>query len=461
MPDLPISPSSNSHLPLSSAVTNTRDAFSPVLPEGVTANIAKGGSAADFPPTTLVLDTGQPEVPPKALCTPNSQAELDKLYRETIRRGIIDHHSIDAAVRFDSEISRYSTTGMIARYSDLVLEQIERRGISEITSHKDSDLDSLAASYLAQSLKQNKELPVIAGALASHVDLVDFGLYRVPPSEYVTSLAGVFSALKRVNGETARAEFGGIFSDQTLSQEEKSKRAAEVSNRFEQELIKETFAILNGCERAARMGLVNLDNLSELVEGLDGSLKEKILRGQNAWLHDLEIFEREHAAAIRGTGVILDKDGKERQVPVLIFENTSLNPLLVTNLCYTKEGPETVVAVFAGADRKGGDAYNIGIKTETTQIFTLHSLATALSEREGELRLPLLADLKARVEEGTASEDERKRLNVLTTPRKGFEHLKIGDPTVCVAGGSLVAASTNSLMSRADFLKVVREALQI
>ncbi len=432
----------------------------PISSMGVSALLPKGGSAVALPDSVLVLDTGQPELPAPELRNPRSQEELDTLYRDTIRRGIVDHHGIDATVVVPVGVVRRSTTGMIALAPDLVLEQIDQRSVSEITAHKDSDLDSLAACYLAQSLREQRVLPTFAPALAEHVDRVDFGLYRVEPERYVASLAGVVGALKRVHDEAARAEVGPIFGDGALSREEKSQRAAEVFERHQRQIIEESFAVFQGCENGSRMGALDLDDISPVVAGLPGELKEKIERGQEATSRDLEIFEREHGAALRGRGFVVGKDGERRAVPVVIFEQTDLNPLLVMNLCYLKEAPETVVAVYAGPSRKGGDAYDIGIKSETAQgSFTLESVAVVLSAVEGELRKPLLAKLRAKSEAGTISPEELKKLEVLTTPRKGFEHLQIGDPTVCVAGGSLVAASTNSLMSREEFVASVKEAL--
>jgi len=432
----------------------------PVSASSVTARLAKGGSATGLPSEVLVLDTGQPAIPSTEKRQPASQSEVDELYRETIRGGIVDHHAIDAAVTIPGGCARHSTTGMIALAPELVLEQIDRRGVSEITAHRDSDLDSLAACYLAQSLREQRILPVFAPALATHVDAVDFGMYRVEPEQYVVSLAGVIGALKRVHDDSARAEVGPIFGDGSLSREEKSQRAAEVFERHQRELIEESFAVFNGCEVGVRVGSLSLDDVTSVVDGLSGELKEKILCGQVAAKEDLEAFEREHRVAIRGAGVIVGKEGMRREVPVAIFERTELHPLLVTNLSYLKESPDTVVAVFAGPGRRSGDAYDIGIKAETAQAsFTLESLAVALTRVEGELRKPLLAELRGKSEAGTISPEEQKKLEVLTTPRKGFEHLEIGDPTVCVAGGSLVAASTNSLMSREEFVATVKEAL--
>jgi hypothetical protein len=433
-----------------------------VSPQGVEALLQKGAAAASLPSTILVLDTGQPELPAAHQRNPRSQEELDNLYRETIARGIIDHHGIDSSVVLPPDLVRRSSTGMVALAPELVLGEIDRRGVNVITAHKDSDLDSLAACYLAQSLKEQRTLPSLARRLAEHVDRVDFGLYRVEPERYVESLAGVIAGLKRVHDDGARAEVGPIFGDGTLSREERSKRAGEIFERRQRELLDDSFAVFNGCEVEAQAGALDLDNIARVVENLPKDIRDKIEQGKASALKDLAVFEREHLAAIRGTGVIVDKNGEARSVPVVIFEQTELHPLVVTNLSYMKESPETIVAVYAGPERKGGDAYDIGIKPETAQaIFTLESVAVALSAVEGELRKPVLAMLQAKSAAGTISPDEQKRLEVLTTPRRGFEHLVIGDPSVCVAGGSLVAASMNSLMTREDFVGAVKFALRV
>lgn len=58
-----------------------------------------------------------------------------------------------------------------------------------------------------------------------------------------------------------------------------------------------------------------------------------------------------------------------------------------------------------------------------------------------------------------STEAEEKPLTLLSTLRKGFEQLKIGAPTVCAAGGRLVAALVDELMEPELFKKTVLDAL--
>lgn len=438
-------------------------AFSPISSEGITARLKKGESAARIDTSTLVLDTGQPELPASNLRTPASQEALDQLYRDTIARGIIDHHGIDAAVAVPSGLQRHCTTAMIALAPELVLEQIRSRGVSEITSHQDSDLDSISSSYLAQSLKENLTLPSITKALAEHVDLVDFGLYREPnPDRFTQSLAGVFGSLKRTIDSEGRAEASAVWSNGQLTHEQKIQESGKIVEKSQQRLIHSAFDLLNACEfNCKAVGSIDLTDISPVVERLPHDLKTRIEKGQAAYLSDIKTFEREYASAIKTGGVVSDKLGNSRTVPLIIFPQTTLNPLAVTNLCYMKEPPDTIVAVHGGQNpHTGRYTYNIGIKPETAQsTFSIEHLAVVLSEVESELRRPLLNDLEAKKAQETITEAEGKLYSLLTTPRKGFEHLKIGDPTVCVAGGSLVAASMNALMDAELFTKTVLDTL--
>ncbi|MGA1192399.1 MAG: hypothetical protein ACO3XO_08975, partial [Bdellovibrionota bacterium] len=136
-------------------------------------------------------------------------------------------------------------------------------------------------------------------------------------------------------------------------------------------------------------------------------------------------------------------------------------PLAVTNLSYLRFPPEAVIGVFAGSERLGGgDAYNVGIKPETAQaIFSLDFLASPFSKREKDLRAPIITELTERESKGEISDEQRETLQTYQTLRPGFEHLEIGDPTVCVAGGSLIAASNSSLLKWDDFYTVISEQL--
>ena len=128
----------------------------------------------------------------------------------------------------------------------------------------------------------------------------------------------------------------------------------------------------------------------------------------------------------------------------------------MTNMAYMRMPPETIVAVYAGQDRKkGGDNYDIGMKVESLDLFDLTSLEAIFNDAEREKREPILLSLRQKEKEGTLSEEETKLLKTWTTLRPGKEYLGIGDPTVCVAGGSLIAASKTSLLNAEDFRRVV------
>jgi hypothetical protein len=433
-----------------------------VSAEGITARLRKGASAADLPKDILVIDTGCPLPPDESRRAVEDQESLDALYRDTIRRGIIDHHAIDATVTLADGIQRRSSTGMIILAPELIREQIESRGVREITAHQDSDLDSLSACFLAASIKQHGSLPQMAKRLAEHVDLVDFGLLRVSSDEYGKTLAGTLAALKKVHDEETREQLRTqVWSHPSLSREEKTEASNGILAERQQQLTEDVFHLFNSCERLSLRDEFSLLNVSEALPLLRPELQSQIARGQSLLKNDLDTFERELRTALIGSGRVLDHTKTYREVPVIIFRNTELHPLAVTNLSYLRFPPEAVIGVFAGSERLGGgDAYNVGIKPETAQaIFSLDFLASSFSKREKDLRAPIITELTERESKGEISDEQRRTLQTYQTLRPGFEHLEIGDPTVCVAGGSLIAASNSSLLKWDDFYTVISEQL--
>ena len=87
-------------------------------------------------------------------------------------------------------------------------------------------------------------------------------------------------------------------------------------------------------------------------------------------------------------------------------------------------------------------------------------------EKEGDLPLDqvgLTDEQKKLIETWNAKEQRFKTLRDLytkwATPRKNFEKLVIGDPSPFVAGGSLIPASSTSVLSFEDFRQTVLKAL--
>lgn len=132
--------------------TERRPSFE-VSSENCSALLDKAQTAKGIPSHILVMDTGLPWVPEPEQRHPKTQEELDALYRETIQRGVIDHHGIDTTVLdLPKGVVRRCATKMVADFAPEILAQIEARAISGVTAHFDSDLDSIASTYLAKAL---------------------------------------------------------------------------------------------------------------------------------------------------------------------------------------------------------------------------------------------------------------------------------------------------------------------
>lgn len=454
-----------------------RAKFFEVSADRCSATIPKGGSAEKTPSHVMVMDTGQPWVPEMEKREPKTPEEADELYRETIRRGIIDHHGIDAVVKMPEGALRRCATKMVADFSAEVLKVIKQRDVSSVTAHLDSDLDSIASTYLVKALIQSgdaEKMPKITQQLGEFVNFVDYGRYdESDPQKYVKSLLGLFGSVKRVLQDRQSAKMKAIWSDESKALDVKRREAGELVASTSQELVERSIELLNACERlATEKGSVNLRGLEMESLSVSSETKAMLEKGTTVSLEEIKKFDAEFERAERGIATVKIKDGRTLEVPTILFTNPDLSPLQVTNLCYQRMPQETIVAVYAGADRKyGGDAYDIGIKPETADIFDLKTLEIPLNDTEESARKNLFPNLDALVSGALQPTQEQQRMldRWRTNPkdlsekwkvlRKGFEHTNHGDPSVVVAGGSLLAASNTSLLDAETFKRTVKETL--
>ncbi len=431
-------------------------------PEHCHALMTKGGSADKLPPDMLAVDTGQPKLPAAELRNPSSQEEVDALYRQTIRDGIVDHHGIDASVTMPAGVDRRCAAKMVADFPDEVVALIKRRDIRSVSGHMDSDLDSITATYFSKILVDKRSvdaMPSFSQRLADVVNLLDYGRFLEPNADrFVKTLPGYFGALKTQTLGKMGAEIGAVWRSADIPGNEKPARAQEVSNKWHGELMKHMFAVYNACAGAEAAGrAVNFNDLDAAKLSLPSETAALLKKGQEQTHDEFEKFNGEFEKAVRGTTTVVAKDGRALVVPTILFAETRLNPLLITNLTYSRMPPETIVMVYAGQDRQqGGDCYDVGIKVETaSDLFDIAFLEAPLNAAEAELRAPILADLLEKQAAGSISEEDGKRLALWTTLRKGKEYLGHGDPTVAVAGNSLIAASNTSLLTRDGFVAVM------
>ncbi len=432
-----------------------------VSAEGCFARVMKGGASDKLPREMIVVDTGQPQVPPAEMRHPKTAEEVDELYRWTIRNGVVDHHGIDAVVLdMPAEATRRCAAKMVADFPDEVVALIKEREIRQVTGHVDSDLDSITATYLTKRLVETRDaasLPSFIEALGNAVNRTDYGrVQEADPEKLVHMLPGVFASFKSVSLRPMGAEIGAIWGSKDIPPADKPARASQVSEKYHKLLIERMFAFYNACVRADRDGKkIDFDSIDFDALDLSPALRAVLNEGVLNTMEAFEAFNKEFESAERHSMRVTTKNGDQMEVTVLLFPHTKLSPLAVTNMSYTRMPPETIVAAYAGQERTGGDCYDIGIKPETLDLFDISFLEVPLNQAEAEKRSPLLADLKAKEAAGTLETQEAERLKLWTTLRNGKEYLGHGDPTVAVAGNALIAASNTSLLTPEDFRAVI------
>lgn len=422
-----------------------------VGPENCYARVGKGGSAEGIPRDMLVVDTGQPTFPPPEMRSPRTPEEVDELYRWTIRNGIVDHHSIDASVLSMPEgATRRCAAKMVADFPSEVAALIKDHDIRSVSGHTDSDLDSITATYLTKTLvdsRDSQSLPAFTERLGNFVNLVDYGRFsETNPDKVVQSLMGYFGALKSQTLGRMGAEMGAVWrSDAPLA--DKQARAQAVSDKFHKEIMRHMFVVYNACAASEVAGTtIDFANLDAAGLALPADTRALLEAGKKEVRADLEAFNKEFEAAEKTKVVIRTKEGEDLEVPLVVFGHTQLSPLLVMNMSYSRMPPETIVAAYAGQERtKGGDCYDVGIKPETLDLFDITFLEIPLNEAEAKKR---------------AGVPEDQYLEAWVTLRRGKEYLRHGDPTVAVAGGSLIAASNTSLLSPEEFHAALMNAFQ-
>lgn len=444
--------------------------FKTVSPENCQATVPKGGDAKamlENPDTKhiLVCDTGQPLTPPKEMRNPKNKEDLDKVYEWTIKNGIIDHHGIDAVImNLEDGLERKCATKMVADYPDAVLSVIVERDITTADTHFDSDLDAVSSLFLTKALIEHQSLPPIAKSLAEHVNLADYGRLEIKdPEKYVKSLSGLFAGLKKAVLKRQSDELGPLFALPAVSDEENAEKGKKIGATFEKYgkiLTHAAIQLLNSCNKLycdnkGKLDLADID-VDELYLG--EKLKTLVKEGQEMSKEEYQKFMETREKAERGKIAVTNKEGKTIEVPVVIYTEVDINPLAVTNLSYLMEDDNAIIAVYAGQNRKhGGDCYDIGIKPDTAGRFDLKFLEAPFNKAEAQKRKPLLAELNRKLAENSITEQELQQLKQWTALRQGFEYLEQGDPTVCVAGGSLLAASNSSLLDAEDFRKVIKK----
>lgn len=385
------------------------------------------------------------------------EAHIDEIYQASIMDGIVDHHSVDMFLAAKGVHIEKCATQMAYDYSDTVLAAIDKHNIEKVDSHYDSDLDAIASSFLVKSLLEHRELPAVAKDLAEHTNKGDYGRVDIKdPEEYVKSLSGAFGSLKEAYRVQASAEIKAKgFSPAILTKYE------ELRNRA-------VFELLNAVNQAKiKNPEFDLMDITEAEELVSAETKAALDAGREGVKVDYGQFMADFEKADRSLITVKNKKGEPVAAHLVVAHSD--NPLMFTNMAYLRTSPDTVVAVYAGKDRKGGDDYDIGIIPDQAREFDLRSLCLALNKAERKKR----DEVYARRDTGTASEKDLKLIVIWENQgdREAFgglfdmvkngevaeEDILRKDPTPLVAAGSLIPASRTSLLSEEKFRAVLEE----
>jgi len=453
--------------------------------DGCRADLPKGGivdAAKMLEQKTLVTDTGAFA---KFLEKYEGQEELDQeavdaIYRESIGQGVVDHHSIDQFLASRGVKAEKCATQMVVDYQGAVSEAIRKNGIEKVSTHVDSDMDAICSSYLVKSLIDRGRLPDMAGELAEVANRVDYGRFDISdPKVFAESLPGTVDAIKGILKERGGAELGAeVFSKPELKapngrlNAEGVRKLEEISAKYENLRNGSVFELLNALEQAKKEDpAMRLDgNIDGVIGRLPAGVQELITEGRKKVIESHEKFlaEFEHAEKLKA--MFKDKRGRDMAANVIIGQ--SPEPLTFTNLAYLRTSPDTIVAVYAGKDRKAGDNYDIGITPDMANAIDLRRLCFELNKAEKVKRDVILAkpaEQRAPDEQEKAAAWEKQRAAGQT--RKMFggidemvargeaaaEDVVDIDPTVLVAGDSLIAASRTSLLTGPEFAEVIRK----
>lgn len=445
--------------------------------EGCNATIPKGAKGevvdAKLADHTMVCDTGRRDDVLEqfdSLSPEEIRERIDDIYKATIAIGVVDHHAIDAFLLKKKIEPEKCATQMVADYPEAVLEAIQKHGFKKVDTHVDSDMDAITSSYLIKSLMDNGKLPTIGKEIAAVVNEVDFGKYPIANTEeFMKTLPGFFDKFEAYFYKLQDDELGAeVFSRKEFKQENGRLNQAginkliEIKTKFREQINAKIFDFYNALnELKIKYPKFNLEgDISKVLDHLPKDMQEILNNGTEILREKYEKFFKEFDEAEKFEGQIPNREGEPVAVKVIMAENES--PLVFTNLSYKKAGEYAVIAVFAGGpeERKGGDRYDIGVTPEMGQIIDFSELCMALNK----------AEMAKRQEIYDKPEDQRTELEKQTIAKieasgdrdafKGVdESITKKDPTVIVAGGSLIAASNNGLLSAEEFKQVVRNTL--
>lgn len=428
----------------------------------VNACLAKGQVINPVPEGVLVVDTGG-----LAPSTFDGIAGVDEACRKSIGMGYVDHHSIDMHFAGSKQTEKKCATQMVVDHFDEILKYCKEHNVKEVQIHQDSDMDAITAAYLLREGLKNGKLPKCAEQMATIVNKVDYAEYRRPVDEYITSFPGCVEAIYSASGGEKAADI-------------KSRQAWGEFAELDNKVLAEVFPVYDAL--AARMEKnipFNLDkmDIKSFIENnpaIDDKTKEHMRKGLE-WTKQAQMqFEKDiESAKIVKFNFNNPETNRVEEAQIVIVE--SKEPLTTTNLGYARFGKNTIMAVYAGKDRRSGDMYDIGIAPETASILsgTMKEIAFEMNKAEAAARLEAKEEYQALARTPNMSKEQKElfeKHNKLFTELKamkdagktrpgqpggdlpGIDNI---DPTPIVARDTLVPASNHSLMTAEKFGKIL------
>lgn len=452
------------------------------LPKGATVNLeqklSQGIVVADTGAFAAFLEkyNGQNEF---------SQEDIDNIYKESILSGAIDHHSIDSFLSGRGAGTEKCATKMVVDYKEAVLQLIREKGIKGVETHFDSDMDAIASSYLIKSLIESGKLPAMAEDLAELTNKVDYGRLSAAspefadPKIYANGLPGTIDSIKAAVDKECGGELGkNVFSNPAMKgpdgrlNAEGVKLLSETKAKYENKRNSLVFQLLNVINQQ-KISNPDFDigkDIDKIEEKFSDEMRAYIESGRPMIMKNHEVFSEDFGKAERHKAVIKDKQGNDVDVNVVAAE--SKDPLLFTNLAYTQTSPDSVIAVYAGKERKGGDMYDIGITPDQANAMDLRGLCLALNKAEKAKRSAMYTK-----PENERSPEEQELIKnwegqgdrdifsgvkeMIAKGEISEDDILKKDPTVLVANGSLIAASRTSLLTSEEFKKVLTDFFKI
>jgi len=378
---------------------------------------------------------------------------VDEIYKKTIEVGIVDHHSIDTFMAARGIKAERCSTKMVADFPEAVLRTIKENAIDKVQTHFQSDLDAVVSAYFVKHLIENGQLPDGTETLAELVNKIDYGrsnelgpVYGSPES-YPKTLLGTFLAIKSEMDRLRQEEFNAKGFNPALFDVYEAKGNAMI------------FELLN---KVLAQGIDVMGDISSVDSSLSQEIQVLLPGGRENVRKGFEKFNEEFGRASILEAKVNRPDGSEADVGLIIA--SSPEPLGFTNMAYTRVKPETIVAVFAGKERNSGDNYDIGIMPDQAKVIDMRGLCLALNTEEQKKRSVIIAKTERTADEqalvdGWAGQKDREAFSGLNDMIGRGEvvadSIPVKDPTVLVAGGSLIAASRTSLLTEEDFRRVL------